>query len=481
MKNHRPNLSACFVSLVLLITPLTSIAQTNAASVTNANNETLSSTAQQIDTILSRQFSPDKPGATVIVTRDGKTLLRKAYGLSRVEDKSALRPDTLMLVGSITKQFTAVAILQLMEAGKLKLEDDIHTLLPQLPGKGQKITVAQLLSHTSGVRNFFAMPGFEAIVDKPLAVPQVYDFFKNEPLEFSPGERFAYSNTGYFLLGLVIERLSGTSYADYVAQHIFKPLHMRHTAYEGHQNKELMHAHGYVDSNGAIKKAAPFSVDIAYSAGALVSTVDDLALWDQAVTAQKLLSASSWAQALRPYKLNNDSETGYGFGWMNFTVQGVAVNAHDGIIPGYNAFAIRVPQYNVYVAILSNYSNVQPSTALLGETVAAIAMGKPFPDYQTIALSAAQLEKFVGAYRIDEKENRLISRDGQRLFMQRGNRPPVEILPYAENEFFIKDSPSRLHLRFDFDANGKVNQMTVVQNGNTSICPKIVLADGGKQ
>ena len=471
MRNHTKQIGLCVLSLALLASPLTSTAQTAPRTTTEAAD----AVGHQIDDVLKGHFKADQPGATVIVMRDGKTLLRKAYGLSNLEDKSALRTDTMMLVGSITKQFTAVAILQLVEAGKLRLDDDIHTLLPKLPSKGQKITIAQLLSHTSGVRNFFAMPGFETIVAKPMTVPQVFEFFKDEPLEFAPGERFAYSNTGYFLLGLVIEQLSGTSYADYMAKHVFTPLHMQHTAYEGQQNKKFTHAQGYADfeGKGTVKKTDPFSVDIAYSAGALVSTVDDLALWDQAVTEQKLISPSSWAQALRPYKLNNGSEIGYGFGWMNLKVQGVAANAHDGIIPGYNAFAIRVPQHKVYVAILSNNATLQPSTALLGETVAAMAMGKPFPVYKAITLSVAQLEQFVGAYRINEKENRVITRDGQRLLMQRGKRPPVEILAYGDNEFFIKDSPGRLHLRFDMNANGKVSQMTVVQIGDTSVCPRI--------
>jgi D-alanyl-D-alanine carboxypeptidase len=475
MRNHTPKIVLSVLTLALATSPLVSMAQTVENTTRSANSavSSMDETSQKIDAGLARHYNADRPGATVIVTRDGKTILRKAYGLSNVENKTALRPDTLMLIGSISKQFTAVAILQLIEAGKLSLDDDIHSLLPQLPNKGQKISIAQLLSHTSGVRNFFALPGFGELVTKQVTVPQVFDFFKNDTLESPPGERFAYSNTGYFLLGLVIEKVSGMSYANYMQQNIFKPLQMQHTAYEGQQAKQLMHSQGYFAENATPKQVEPLSIDIAYAAGGLVSTVDDLARWDRAVSEQKLISPAAWNQAFKPYKLNNGSESTYGFGWMTLTVRGAPAYGHDGIIPGYNAFALRIPKHKVYVAVLSNYSNLQPDTAFIGTTIAAIAMGNPFPEYQAITLPAEQLEQFVGSYRIDDKENRIITSKGTQLFMQRGNRPPIEIFAYANQKFFLKDSPTRAHLSFDLGANGKAHQMTMTQNDISSILPRI--------
>nr|WP_314862594.1 serine hydrolase [uncultured Undibacterium sp.] len=477
MRNHTPKFVLSLLTLALAASPLISMAQTVATTTYSANpaDSPIDETSQKIDAVLARHYNPDRAGATVIVIRDGKTILRKAYGLSDVENKTALRPDTLMLIGSISKQFTAVAILQLIEAGKLNLDDDIHSLLPQLPNKGQKISIAQLLSHTSGARNFFALPGFGELVTKQVTVPQVFDFFKNDALESAPGERFAYSNTNYFLLGLVIEKISGTSYANYMQRHIFKPLQMKHTAYEGQQAKQLMHSQGYLAENATLKQVDPFSIDIAYAAGGLVSTVDDLARWDRAVSEQKLISPALWNQALKPYKLNNGSESTYGFGWMTFTVRGAPAYGHDGIIPGYNAFALRIPKHKVYVAVLSNYSNLQPDAAFIGTTIAAIAMRNPFPEYQAITLPTEQLEQFTGSYRIDDKENRIITRKGTQLFMQRGNRPPIEILAHADQKFFIKGSPTRAHLSFDLGPNGKVHQMTMTQNDISSILPRIEL------
>lgn len=387
-----------------------------------------------------------------------------------------------MRIGCITKQFTAAAILQLAEAGKLKLSDDVRTLLPAFPSKGKVITVEHLLTHTSGLNNFFAMPGFAALASQPVTTAQVFDFFKDEPLAFAPGERFAYSNDGYFLLRLIIEKLSGMRYAEYLDKHIFTPLKMRHTAYEGYERKNSgPRADGYSPGPQQVQPTPPISIGIAFSAGGLRSTADDLALWDQAIRGQKLLKPASWARALQPYKLNDGSYTAYGYGWMLLPLRGVKTNSHDGVVPGFNGFVARIPEHQVFVAVPSNNAGIQPGAAYMAQKIAAIAIGKPFPEYSAITLPVAALEQFAGSYRINDKESRVVGLDGGQLTMQRTGSAKLAILPYSADEFFIRDSPNRLHLRFERAADGTVSQMSLVQDEQLSVSPRLGARSGSGQ
>jgi len=186
-----------------------------------------------------------------------------------------------------------------------------------------------------------------------------------------------------------------------------------------------------------------------------------------------LLKSASWEQALQPGRLNDGSDTEYGYGWMLFPLRGVKAQSHDGIVPGFNAFITRIPEHKVFVAVLGNNAGMQPGASYLAQKVAAIAIGKPFPEYSAIALPAAALERFVGSYRIDDKESRVVSLEGEQLYMQRTGRAKMPILPYSANEFFIKDSPARVHLRFDQAADGAVNQMSLVQDEQLSVSPRM--------
>lgn len=179
--------------------------------------------AARIDQVLAATYEADAPGATVIVVKDGKTILRKAYGLADVEHKQPLAPDTPMRLGSITKQFTSTAILMLVDEGKIKLDDDITVYLPDYPSQGKKVTIEHLLTHTSGIVSYTGKPDYMANMQKDLTVRQMVDSFKNDPLEFAPGSRYRYNNSGYFLLGAIIEKVSGQTYDKFVEQRIFVP------------------------------------------------------------------------------------------------------------------------------------------------------------------------------------------------------------------------------------------------------------------
>lgn len=309
-----------------------------------------SSVSEALDEAISPYFKHDEPGAAIIVTKDGNIIFRKAFGLADLEHNIELQPDMTFRIGSLTKQFTAVAIMILAEDGKLAVTDDIHKFLPDYPTHGARITVENLLTHTSGIRNYTAMPGFAKDRDRDLTVQQMIDLFKNEPLEFEPGTRFSYSNSGYFLLGAIIEQVSKKPYFSFIAERIFEPLGMTRTAYEGYERSNAKQAEGYSGRN----RVPAISMTRPYAAGALVSCVDDLAVWNAGFSSGKLLKPESWKQIFTSYKLKDGTDANYGYGWGIGKFKNRDAVFHSGGIDGFSSYAMWLPAENVYVALLKN-------------------------------------------------------------------------------------------------------------------------------
>lgn len=331
------------------------------------------------DAALTQYFKPGGPGAVVLVAKDGKTVFRKAYGMADMEKNIVLDPSAQLRIGSITKQFTAVAIMMLAEEGRLSLDDDIAKHLPAFPTHGKRITIEHLLTHTGGVPNFTGKPGFVPNMAKEVTVAGMIDSFKNDPLQSEPGTKFAYTNSGYFLLGAIIEKVSGMPYARFLEQRIFIPLGMLDTAQDGHANGKAKRAVGYTSGGPGFEPAPPIAMTQIYAAGALVSTVDDLARWDAAISSGKLLKSANWQRAFTPYKLANGSSTGYGYGWGTSKVQGSPTIEHGGGINGFTSFAMRLPKEKVFVVVLSNTDNGITAPEVVAARAAAIAIGKPYP------------------------------------------------------------------------------------------------------
>ncbi|WP_342117580.1 serine hydrolase [Pseudoduganella sp. OTU4001] len=395
--------------------------------------------AQRLETAMARMFRADAPGATVIVVKDGVTILRKAYGLADVDAKTPMQPDMQLRLGSVTKQFTAVAIMMLEEQGKLSLHDDITRFLPDYPLKGQRITVEQLLQHTAGIRNYTAMLTYPFFASEDRSVQQMIDYFKDEALEFAPGERWGYSHSGYFLLGAIIEKASGMSYADFLAANIFEPLGMRDTAHEGRERSGKRRVTGYREGIfSGYRPAEPIAMSTSYAAGALVSTVDDLARWDEAISAGKLLSAWGWKQVFTPCSLPSGARCGYGFGWSLGSMRGHRIAAHGGDIPGFNSQSIRLPDDKVFVAVLGNANRNLLNTERIAFTAAAIAVGDPFPQPRAIPMTKLALSTFAGSFRMADNSTRNIVFDGGGLRFERKGRPAAGLRPYAVDKFFLE-------------------------------------------
>lgn len=418
---------------------------------------------QRIDAALAPMFKPDWPGATVIVTRDGKPLFRKAYGLASLPEKTPMQPDMQLRIGSISKQFTAVAILQLAEQGKLSLQDDVRKHLPDFPDKGKVVTLEHLLQHTSGIPNYTELKAMRSLPKENVAIAQVYEMFKDEALEFAPGAQHKYSNSGYFLLGMVIEKVSGMAYHAYLAQNILEPLAMRDTAHEGNERSAKRRINGYRLSGKEIVPVAEIDVKIAYAAGGLVSTADDMARWDAAVSGGKLLKPATWRQAFTACSLPQGAPCHYGHGWNIGTLAGHKMIHHGGSIPGFTAQALRLPDDQVFVAVLTNGNGGAVNTQVIAYKAAAIAIGQPFPEHKAIALAPEALEAFVGTYAGTGHAKRVVRREGGQLTMQRDGRDAAPIMAYGPDSFFMEGSLARLE--FQRGADGKVHSVVVRQPG----------------
>ena len=451
-------LSAVAVAVILLSNPMLAQAQQPATKAS-----AVQPLAARLDALFKPQYKADDPGATVIVVKNGKTVFRKAYGAADVAAKTPLTPGTVLRLGSITKQFTAVAILMLAEEGKLALNDPITRFFPDYPTQGKVITVEHLLTHTSGIVSYTGKSGYVATMGKDFTVAQMIDGFRNDPLEFEPGTQFSYNNSGYFLLGAIIERVSGTSYASFLEQRIFTPLGMKDTAYEGVERSSAPRAIGYSAQEKGFAPAQPLSMSQPYAAGALVSTVDDLAKWDAAIASGKLLKPASWKMAFTSYKLSPEKSTDYGYGWGVGTLQGAPMVDHGGGINGFRTHALRLPQQKIFVAVLSNADSGNANPEVLAKKAAALAIGKPFMEPKEFKLDAKALDAFTAVYDIDGKEKRTFtSRDGK-LMMARGDRSPAALTPYSKDGFFFPGTLARFE--FELDAQGKVSHVTVDNAG----------------
>lgn len=420
--------------------------------------------AAAIEALLERSFPADRPGAAVIVVKDGRPLYRGGRGMADLEMGIALQPDMVFRLGSITKQFTAVAILMLAEEGKLSPEDPIEKHLPGYPTQGHVITIEHLLTHTSGIQSYTDMPGWMTTkILAPMSVEELVDGFKKEPMQFAPGTRWAYNNSAYVLLGAIVEKASGKTYEAFVRERIFGPLGMSSSLYDRTEKIVPKRARGYTRQGDEPRNAAYLSMTQPYSAGSLASTVDDLARWDAALYSEQLVKTASLEKAWTPYVLKDGKPTGYGYGWGVSKIRGRRAIAHGGGIHGFSTYAVRLPEERVFVAVLCNSDDPAAPPEYLGKKIAAIATGDPFPEPMAIAVDPAVLARYAGVYRIDEKTTRTVLVEGGRLFTQRSGGERIEARPSSETEFFYERSFSRF--RFVLDATGRPTEMLFFPDG----------------
>jgi CubicO group peptidase (beta-lactamase class C family) len=425
------------------------------AAVSNTPNDEL---ARYTDELFSKTYPAGEPGAAVLVVKDGQAVLRKGYGLANLELGVPVQPGMVFELGSITKQFTAAAILMLQERGKLSVDDEVTKYLPDYPTHGQKITIHHLLTHVSGIPSYTGMPEWRSRVREDLTVQQLIDLFKDKPLEFNPGEKWSYNNSAYVLLGAVIEKVSGKSYEDFIEQEIFAPLGMKQSYYGHHDQVIPGRVEGYDKEGDSYKIAEYLSMTQPYAAGSLMSTVDDLALWAEALSGGKLLKKATLERMTTPAQLVSGQSTKYAYGLGISDEDGTQVIEHGGSIFGFVTDLLHIPGERLLVVILSNNTSQDPEP--LAYRVARKALGKALEDRKAMALDPAALDEYVGVYRFDEELTRAVFREGDKLFARRSGGDKLEILATSRDDFHYPETDSRIHFRRD--AQGKITGMDLL-------------------
>lgn len=376
-------------------------------------------------------FDLGRFNGSVLVAQDGKPVLRRGYGYANKSWQIANAPETKFRIASITKPFTAAAILLLEQDGKLSTDAPVSRYLPDCPEAWKEITIHHLLTHTSGIKSYTNLSDFSQRGLSPVTDAGVLSLLAPLPLEFPPGSKFAYNNSGYYLLGMVVERVSGMKYEEFLARRIFQPVGMTDSGYFEHRKVIDRMAEGYIPGG----QRAPFmDSSWPYSAGGLYSTVDDLLRWDQALYGDTPLTKASKEKSFRPYLRD------YGYGWAITDRDGVKVVQHGGGIEGFSTVLERVPEKNITVVVLAN---VNGPAQRLGDDLVEIALGgaPAVPhDRPNVALSEAEIGRLAGVFQKEDSSDRLkLFARGRDLFVKADRQPEFALRCESATVLYIQE------------------------------------------
>ncbi len=394
---------------------------------------------------------------TVLVARDGAVIVDKAYGMANLEWDVANTPATKFRLGSITKQFTAAAILLLEERGKLKVDDRVKAYLPDSPMGWDRITIFNLLTHTSGIPNFTSSPDYNTIKLSARSADAAVASFRDRTLDFGPGEKMSYSNSGYMVLGAIIEKVSGQSYEKFVAENLFAPAGMSDSGYDSNTAIIKRRASGYVRTPAGYTNAGYLHMSIPHAAGALYATSGDLLKWQQALFAGKIVSKASLDRMITPFK--ND----YALGVTSSLVNGRRVFAPGGCIDGFNTHLAYYPDSKTVVVVLSNVNGIVPGT--LSGQLGALMHGESVmltSERKAITVPAATLQKYAGAYELAPGAVMTITLEGDSLMGQLTGQGKLPIFPQSETLFFLKVVDAQIEFAAD------ASSLVLHQNGRST-------------
>lgn len=421
----------------------------------------------RIDTLISTYAKLYRFNGSALVAKNGTLLLSKGYGFRNADNKVLNDEKSIFQLGSITKQFTAAVIQKLQEEKKLSVSDKISKYFPDYP-KGDSITIAQLLTHTSGIYSYTNDGNFmQNEITKPKNRDQMMALFKDKPLDFSPGTSWNYSNSGYSLLGYIIEAVTKQTYEQTVRKYIFTPLQMTHSGFDFTHLKLPAKTTGYQQLDSSVASIAPI-VDstVAYSAGSIYSTTGDLYLWHQSLQQNTILSKAQQDEAYTPAKNN------YGYGWVIDSIEGKRRVGHGGGIPGYITNESRVPGDNICIVLLSNASD--RSLEEVTKSIYAILYDKSYElpiDRTTTVLPAETLEQYEGEYEISPQLHVTMTvKDGVLIAAPTGQS---EKILHAEKEDFFFQKDDDVQVEFTRNDKKVVDGFILHQGGREMRCKKI--------
>lgn len=349
----------------------------------------------RIDAMLAEHVEPDRPGAAIGVLQDGAFIHRKAYGLADLEWQTPLRPDCVFRIASLTKQFTAAAVMLLEARGRLSIDDPIERWLPDWRPRGRAVTLRRLLDHTSGVWRHDSELIERTLRSNP-PVADVLRMIGERDFEFEPGERYRYNNSGYLLLGAVIAAASGQPYEDFLREAIFKPLGMASTGMLTHERITPRRARGYIKGRKRFHNARLDAMSWSHAAGALGSTLDDLAKWDRALRSGHLIRPETLERMLTPTRLNDGSAYPYGFGWGVADYRGCRIFHHTGGISGFGSHMLHFRDEAITTIVLSNLY-LFPFDPVTRGLIRCVKGWDATPETPR-RMTAAELAPFVGRY-----------------------------------------------------------------------------------
>jgi CubicO group peptidase (beta-lactamase class C family) len=419
---------------------------------------------QRVDAYLKPLIDEDLISGSILIARDGKIELAKGYGPANREHGVPCTADTVYRLASVTKTFTAMAIMILQERELLSVEDTLDRYIPDYP-QGDRITLHHLLTHTSGVINYSALPDHYRVWTMPHTIEEVIARFKNEPLRFEPGAKFEYSNSGYVLLTYVIEKVSGESYESFMKEAIFEPLGMQHTGMDSHTKIIPNRATGHYNFGDGIVQAPYLNAAYTSGAGGLYSTVGDLFKWDRALYTDRLVSEHTLKKMFTP-RLQN-----YGYGWFIREEFGRRLIEHRGGINGFLTMIQRFVDDDVLVVTLFNY--VSTFSREVEHGLAAIALGLPYEPVlllDGVDVPDRVLKSLVGKYEIMGSTLEISVEDG-RLWVTDSDMEKSATIPQNDTTYFVPASNALLS--FQLSDRGTVERMIVQQSERRIPCPPL--------
>lgn len=430
----------------------------------NPNKGATTDIAAAIDDIATQAIKAGGiASASIAVAKDGKIILARAYGESNIEDDIRATPETVYRVGSVTKQFTAAAVMQLVQEGKINLDDDISKYLPGFPMNGRKITVRNLLNHTSGLHNYTNIESASWFRRLDLTEAQMVDKFKDLPLDFPTGSAWSYTNSGFFLAGMIIEKVSGQSYPDYLRDHIFKPLNLE-VSYCDERAIVKHRALGYSLVDGKLVNCLPISMTVPFSAGALCATASGIANWMVALTSGKVVSPESFKEMTTPSTLNDGTKVPYGFGLITTEMDGHRKIAHSGEIDGFRAQVAYYPDDNVVTAVCINTEDGNPNAIELERAVSRIVIGIPAAVIKDLPLASDELNRYTGTYELKgmlfgPPEYKVFTEDGKLKVLMFGQKSGLK---YQGDNTFVSELDPEVRIVFDVH-DGKATGFSIAE------------------
>lgn len=423
----------------------------------------------KIDDLIGTYAAANKFNGTVLVAAHGSVVFARGYGFRDAQAKSLNDENTIFQLASISKQFTAVMVLKLVELGQLSLSDKLQKFYPDFP-KADSITIEQLLTHTSGIHDFASDNVAMASATEATLIAR----FKDKPFDFPPGKGWRYSNSGYSLLAFIIQRVSGMTYEAAVRKHIFEPLGMTHSGFDFAHLADAHKATGYSLLNDTARTrsyVADSSVTI--GAGSIYSTVGDLYKWHRGLQEHRIVSRELMERAYTPKRVN------YGYGVMVDSMFGKRVIAHGGDIGGFTTYLARVAEDDVCIALLDNTEHVNMQT--IARKIVAILYDQPYrltvvlPVHKEISLSEVVLKRYVGRYR-ERYSSRIatVTVENGKLVLRFGaGGQPFALLAKAEDQFFVSRDVGSFAIEFTTDQSGAVSQLLFDDVGNMQVMTRV--------